>query len=112
MDDLITLRGAHGHTPTEVTVARHADYLLVRLCGPVDASHVEHLTQVQECAAQDSVPVVVDASQLTFCDSTVVGFLTALADDCPVTVDRPSRLVRQTLAAFRLTDRIRVRRPR
>jgi hypothetical protein len=117
MDDLASVRGrtereAADRNATEVTVVRCADYLLVQLCGPVDAALAERLTDVQERAALDPVPVVVDASQLTFCDSTVVDFLSALADSCPVTVDRPSRLVRDTLVAFRLTDRIRVRRRR
>jgi hypothetical protein len=112
MDDRTALHGCPARYAAEVTAARCADYLLVQLSGSVDAGHAEQLADVEQRAALDPVPVVVDASQLTFCDSTVVEFLAALADHCPVTVDRPSRLVRDTLATFRLTDRVRVRRPR
>ncbi len=112
MEDLAHVLCSPDLDAAEVTVAPCRDYLLVTLCGTVDTGVADELRDVLVRAAHDPGPVVVDASRLAFCDGTVVSFLATLADLCPVTVDRPSRLVRETFTAFRLTERVRVRRPR
>ncbi len=112
VDDPAHRPGRAATGSAQVAVTRTPDHLVVLLCGAIDVALADDLRAVEERAGRESVPVVVDASALTYCDATVAGFLRTLSGTGPVTVARPGRLVRDTLTAFGLGDLFQVRLPR
>lgn len=81
-----------------LTVAKR-DEVIVWLVGEIDSSVALDLAQVVDNAKRMVPRLVIDGSRVTFCDSTLVGFIADAVDHMEVVVRRPSRLFVDLLAA-------------
>ena len=83
-----------------VETVASADHVLVLLHGDVDLTAVEPLASLREELAGRGLPVVVDASQVTFLDCAGLGAVLALTSDgTPASIVAASRPVRLLLDA-------------
>jgi ABC-type transporter Mla MlaB component len=82
------------------------DEVLVWLIGEIDVSVALDLAQIAEHAPRVADRLVIDASRVTFCDSTIAHFLDRVADAMPVVVRRPSQLFADFLAATGLYPQV------
>lgn len=85
------------------------DRVIVRMAGEVDAYLGDDLVRCVDEALAARLPVLVEASRLTFMDSTGLGFLARLAsrsDARRITVADPPDVVRQLVQRARLDQMI------
>jgi anti-anti-sigma factor len=64
---------------SEVALEPLPDASVVRLCGDIDLSTSDELSAVCASALERAVPVRLDLSEVTFIDSTALGFVARLA---------------------------------
>ena len=91
-----------------LTVAKR-DEVIVWLVGEIDSSVALDLTQVVDDAAGTATRLVIDATRVTFCDSTLANFIGHAANAMEVVVRRPSRLVVDLLVTTGLYRHVVVR---
>ena len=78
------------------------------LQGEVDLALAQDLDRLVLHARDLGFHTVLDCSQMTFCDCTVVSFIAALSDQVFVTLRRPPSLLMDLLAMCDLTDRVQL----
>ncbi len=82
--------------------------LVVRMSGEVDLCQRPQLTALARRLAGCGAGVVVDLSEVTFCDGALAGFLADLLGQAPVTVRAPTRLTREFLTLYGVDRWVRV----
>jgi anti-anti-sigma regulatory factor len=68
------------------------DDVIVWLIGELDASIAMDLREIAEQMPGRAQRLVIDASRVSFSDSTVLRFIATMAASVPVTIRRPSRV--------------------
>jgi hypothetical protein len=102
-----TTRG--GERPSgEILPVVRGGQLTVWLSGEIDLSCAPELATLISWLADLRLPLVVDVSDLTFCDATLAEFLSDAARITEVHVRRPTRLAREFVEVFGLTDRLSI----
>lgn len=92
-------RRPHG----EVVALVEPDHVVVWLHGDIDATISRELAGVLRDLDEIRLPVVLDGSRVTFCDSAALSFVVRLwAFGLPVTLREPSPALRLLLDAFAL----------
>jgi anti-anti-sigma factor len=82
LTDTQTSYGTPGRVLTDITPAMS----VIRLEGEVDLSMSEDLQHLVRTLPNITSSVVLDVSEVTFCDATLTGFLAAIANRMPITV--------------------------
>ena len=98
----------------EIAVIETPDLTTVRLSGEVDASLREDADEAWERLVRRELPVVVDCTDLTFIDSSGLGFVIRCGDrgqilGLPVTLVAPSPLVLRMLMVLGVEHLFEVR---
>jgi anti-anti-sigma factor len=97
-----------------VDVVTERGTIVVRLVGDLDMSSAEHVEEVGLAAVSrldgDATPVVLDVSELAFCDSfglraLLIVATTAEAEGHQVTLRKPSKMLRRMLELVDLRQR-------
>jgi anti-anti-sigma regulatory factor len=82
------------------------DEVIVWLIGEIDLSLTDDLDQIASHAPRVSDVMTIDGSRVTFCDSTLIHFMTVASQYMLVTVRQPSRILVDILRFSRLSDRV------
>ena len=90
-----------------LTVARR-DEILVWLIGEIDPSVGPDLLRIARHGLPAAPRLVIDVSRVTFCDSTLLRFLSEVGGVMQVVIRRPSRLVVELLSASGLLRQVLV----
>jgi anti-anti-sigma regulatory factor len=90
-----------------LTVLKRDD-VVVWLIGEVDLNVAADLHDIAERAPRVGRRLVIDGSRVTFCDSTVLRFISSLAAVLPVTIRRPSRVFADILAFSGLAPQVSI----
>lgn len=80
----------------------------VRLEGDIDPAIAEEFGQLLLGLPTTSTEIVLDVSGLTFCDSTLVNFVTVVREQLPVTIAPSNRWVVELLRLVGLADKVRI----
>lgn len=81
---------------------------VVWLSGEIDLVQDPVLAQLAAHLHLFAPHVVVEVSQMTFCDSTVAAFVAEVSRHVPVTVLRPAPAFLELLQVCGLTDRVQI----
>jgi hypothetical protein len=92
---------------TVVTVLQD-DHAVLWLCGEIDLSMEQDLASVVFNAGRLGSHVVIDSSHVTFCDATLLKFLSSLTRDLPVTIRHPTPLVLELLAISDMISTVKI----
>ncbi|WP_432493289.1 STAS domain-containing protein [Kineococcus gypseus] len=95
-----------------VVVIADVDETRVLLSGDVDASLGAELATASAAVLARDTPIVVDAGEVVFMDSTGIGFLARLASRAqrpPVVLLRPPPVVRFLVSSTRISTLLEVR---
>ena len=84
--------------PGTVTARANGAELVVGISGEVAICQRKQLARLAGRLA--GCDVVVDLSEVTFCDATLAGFLAEALSRAPVTIEAPTRLTREFLALY------------
>jgi anti-anti-sigma factor len=84
--------------------------LIVALAGEYDIASIQHLsTELDALLQRDANSVSLDMSELTFMDTSGVALLLRIANHFgPIEVREPSPLIRRTIQALGLSERLRM----
>lgn len=88
-----------------LTVVRD-DRIVVWLFGDVDHRVASDLRVIARYAPDVAAQLVLEGSHVTFCDSTLLHFIALMTSRMPVTVRRPTRMLRQILDLGRLSGQV------
>ncbi len=92
--------------PGSMLIVAKKDEVIVWLMGDIDISLALQLHEVSVEAPRVASRLVLDGSRVTFCDSTLLRFISIVSASMPVTVRRPSRVFTDILAFSGLTHRV------
>ena len=84
--------------PGSVTTRENGTELVVGIAGDVDVCQRNQLAGLAGRLA--GCDVVIDLSEVTFCDATLAGFLAEALSRAPITIEAPTRLTREFLALY------------
>ena len=90
-----------------LTVLRE-DRVIVWLIGEVDLILAPDLEAIGRHARRAASRMTIDASRVTFCDSTVLTFVEAMTREMPVAIRRPTRVFTDILAFARLSSEVSI----
>ena len=93
-----TVGDPHNRTRGSVLTVLKPDEVLVWLIGDIDVSAAPQLDDIAERAPQVATRLTIDGSRVTFCDTTVLRFVSRVTGSMQVAVRRPSRLFADILA--------------
>jgi hypothetical protein len=94
--------------PGSLLIVAKPGEVVVWLIGDIDINLSLELHDVAVEAPRVADRLVVEGSRVTFCDSTLLRFLSIVAGSMPVTVRRPSRIFSDILAFSGLNHRVTV----
>ena len=81
-----------GRTPGAVLVVLKGHDVIVWLIGEIDGNVAIDLDDIVKQTPDIASRLIVDASRVTFCDSTALRFIATVAAAVPVTIRGPSRV--------------------
>ena len=81
-----------GRSPGYVLAVLKGHDVIVWLIGEIDGNVVIDLEDIVKQAPDFASRLIVDASRVTFCDSTALRFIATAAAAVPVTIRAPSRV--------------------
>lgn len=84
------------------------DRAVVWLSGSIDAAVSKQLDQVSDAVLTRAPRLDIESARITFCDGVLARFLREVSHQVPVTIRRPSLLIRQVLCLYNLNGRVRL----
>jgi hypothetical protein len=94
--------------PGSLMIVAKKDEVVVWLIGDIDINLSLELHDVAVEAPRVASRLVLDGSRVTFCDSTLLRFISIVCGSMPVAVRRPSRVFADILAFSGLTRRVTI----
>ena len=104
---LRVLPPAHGPAGSVLT-SFEPGRAIVWLRGEIDLALADDLAELVSHVHDLGPHLVIEVSQLTFCDVTLVNFLAAVSKEVAVTVRRPPRLLTDLLKMCNLIGRVQI----
>jgi RNA polymerase sigma-70 factor (ECF subfamily) len=92
--------------PSPLLISLEHEHAVVWLHGEIGLSLAEDLTTFAAHLRQLGLPVYLEVSQMTFCDSTLANFLDDLLREVPVAICQPHKPLVQLLQIWDLAHRV------